>query len=137
MEKLNRKQEKFKLTLDALERSIKLLFRQDIVDEEIREGLVASTIKHFEMCYEASWKFLQRYLEYKYDTKIDSPKKVFRECFTLGAINNTTTQELLNMTEARNGTVHDYNEESAQEICKRISDYFMTLKKLEILMLED
>jgi len=43
-----RKQEKFALSLHALERSIKLFFRPDITDEEIREGLVASTVKHFD-----------------------------------------------------------------------------------------
>ena len=115
------------LSLSALERSIKTFSRTDI-DQDIRENLVASIIKHFEMCYEASWKFLKVYLEIRYAEVVDSPKKVFRQCFVLGIINETTTKELLDISEARNATTHNYDEENAQEMCKRISDYYTTFK---------
>lgn len=135
MEKLIYKHQKFTQSLDALERSIRVFSRNDI-DEDIRENLVASVIKHFEMCYEASWKFLKFYLETRYAEIVDSPKKVFRQCFVLGIIDEQTTKELLDISEARNATTHDYDEENAQEICKRISDYFATFKKVADISIE-
>src|SRR5207249_53758 len=88
-------------------------------------------VKHFEMCYEASWKFLQQYLAHRYSAKVDSPKKIFRECFALGLLDLETTKALLDICEARNASVHDYDEETAQEICKRINTYYLTIKQLE------
>lgn len=134
MEKLIYKQEKFVYALHALERSIKVFSRTDI-DQDIRENLVASIIKHFEMCYETSWKFLKFYVEIRYAETIDSPKKVFRQCFALGIIDELTTKELLDISEARNATTHDYDQENAHEICQRIGDYYTTFKKLEAIVL--
>jgi nucleotidyltransferase substrate binding protein (TIGR01987 family) len=129
VEKLSQYQQKFVKSLNALDRSIKL-FSHENIKADIKESLVASNIKHFEMCYEAAWKFLKQYLEVQYSVRVDSPKKVFRECFALGIISNKITEELLNISEARNATTHDYDEETAQETCKRINDYYLTLKLL-------
>ena len=130
MERLKNKHEKFIKSLQALDRSIKISLR-DTIQEEMRQSLVASNVKHFEMCYESAWKFLQLYLEQKYNQQLNSPKKIFRECFALGIIDSDTTQELLNISEARNATVHDYDEETAQETSKRISSYYLILETLE------
>ena len=129
MEKLEPKQEKFIKSLVALERSIKVFSRKD-TPIDIKESLVASNVKHFEICYESAWKFLQVFLAHKCDKKLDSPKKIFRECFALEIIDDITTKNLLDMSEARNATVHDYDEETAQETCKRILGYYDTLKML-------
>ena len=135
MEKLKYKHEKFIASLQALERSIKVFSRNDL-SEDIRENLVASIIKHFEMCYESTWKYLKLYLEKRYTHIADSPKKVFRQCYAFGLIDEATTKELLDITEARNATTHNYDEENAQDICKRVSDYFITFKKIESIPLD-
>ncbi len=120
MEKLKSKREKFLKSLEALDRSIAIFLRKD-TPKDIKQNLVAANVKHFEICYESAWKYLQIYLTHK---------KVFRECFALGIIDDKTTQNLLDMSEARNATVHDYDEEAAQETCKRIQGYYNTLKIL-------
>ena len=135
MEKLKKKREKFIKSLHALDRSITVSLRDDF-SEDIMHSLVASNIKHFEMCYESAWKFLQIYLVEKYtQEQINSPKPIFRECFSLGILDNATIKELLDISEARNATVHDYDEETAQETCNRIHQYYETLKGLEKLSL--
>ena len=122
-------------TLEALEQSIKVFSRTDI-DEDIRKNLVASIIKHFEMCYEASWKFLKYYLEIRFNEISESPKKVFRQCFTSGLLDEQTVKGLLDISETRNTTTHTYDEENAQEICKRINHYYQTFKKISSISLE-
>ena len=129
MEKLIYKYHKFIHTLNALERSIKVFLRTDI-DDEIRENLTAGIIKHFEMCYESSWKYLKHYLEINCNQIANSPKKIFRECFIFNLLDEQTTEELLNISEARNTTTHTYDQENAQEVCKRIEHYYLTFKKI-------
>ena len=135
MEKLIYKHQKFMQTLNALERSIKVFSRTDI-DEDIRENLVASIIKHFEMCYEASWKFLKYYLEYRFEEILNSPNKVFRQCFVLGLLGEQAVEGLLRINEARNTTTHTYDQENAQEVCKRIDSFYQILKKINDISLD-
>lgn len=128
MEELKRKQAKFLKTLQALERSLKL--SDSFTNVELQTALIASDVKHFEMCYEATWKFLQVFVRVKFDLKIDSPKKIFRELFALGLIDQLTTTNLLDISESRNATVHDYDEETALETRNRIASYYVVLKTL-------
>lgn len=130
MEKLAHKYKKFVATLNALRKNIDIFYREDL-PLDVRNCVIASTIKHYEMCYEAAWKFLQLYISICYDIKVDSPKKVFRESYILGLIDHQTTSELLDISESRNATTHDYDEETAKEICTRIDNYYLTFKKLE------
>ena len=88
-------------------------------------------MKHFEICYEMCWKFLQQYIKKFHSIELSSPKAIFRECFLLGMISEEETKKLLDISEARNATTHDYNEETAQEICSRINEYLKTMKALE------
>lgn len=133
MEKLTYKYETFIASLRALERSIAVFSHPDI-SENIREHLVASIIKHYELCYESLWKFLKLYLEKRYAEIEDSPKKVFRKCFAVGLMDEQTTKELLDISESRNSTTHSYDEENAQEVCKRIDQYYRTFTQLEHIM---
>ncbi len=131
MEKLKLGYDKFFKAFDAMSRSLKLLSDQkDFLHETNKDLITASTIKHLELCYEMAWKFLKQYLEMKYDTKVDSPKKVFRECFAHKIIDQNTTRELLAIAEARNATTHDYDEETAQEILLRIGEYKVTFARI-------
>ncbi len=135
MEKLIYKHQKFIQTLEALEQSIQIFSRMDI-DESIRKHLVASLIKHFEMCYEASWKFLKLYLEIRYSEIANSPREVFRQCFIFHMLDEQTIKGLLKICDARNITTHTYDEENAKEICTRMDSYYQILKKISSISLE-
>ncbi len=102
----------------------------------MRESLVASLVKHFEMCYEASWKFLKLYLKVHYGEIANSPREVFRQCFSSGLLDEQTIKGLLKICDARNTTTHTYDEENAQEIYKRIDDYYQIFKKISNISLE-
>lgn len=132
MEKLTRAQNKFSNSLKALERSIHFFkIKSSSASKEELENTLAALIKHFEICYEMSWKYLQAYLKYKNNIEVASPKAIFRESFAVLLITQEETKGLLAMAEARNATTHDYDEETAKEICNRISGYLDILKSLE------
>lgn len=130
MERLTRKRAKFIRSLNAFDRNLKVFFKEYKRDD-LRESLVASCVKHFEISYESAWQFLQVYLIYHHQQQVNSAKKIFRECFAQNMINAQTTQQLIDMSEARNATVHDYDEETALETCKRILGYYEILRTLE------
>lgn len=130
MEKLVIAQQKFLKSLEALNQSIQFFLKSNTQGHSEQKNAVASVVKHFELCYEMCWKFLQQHLKCNFEKEIASPKGVFRECFALKIITEKETKELLAIAEARNATTHDYDEETAQEICQRISEYYNTLFKL-------
>lgn len=132
MEKLVFAHQKFLKSLNALERSLKFSskYAANAATDEL-ENAVASLVKHFEICYEMCWKFFQQYIKELHFVELASPKAIFRECFSLNIITQEETKKLLDISEARNATTHDYNQETAKETCSRIHEYFVTLKILE------
>ena len=88
------------------------------------------------MCYEASWKFLKYYLEVRFEEIVNSPKQVYRQCLTFDLLDEQTVKGLLDINEARNSTTHTYDEENAQEVCKRIDHYYQIFKKICSIALE-
>lgn len=132
MEKLEKFSGKFSRSLAALKRNLDFFSTQirelDPVEEESK---IAGTIKLLELCYEMSWKFLQQYLKQQYSIELSSPKGIFRECYAQKIIDFSMTEQLLAISEARNATTHDYNEESAQEMYRRVTEYYHVFKFLE------
>lgn len=100
-----------------------------------------AAIQRFEFTVEAVWKALKLYLQEKEGIIANSPKSVFREAFSIRLITAEETKEFLGMIEARNLTVHTYNEELALKIAKEIPRYYqLMLKLVEIIamrMVED
>lgn len=138
MEKLEKFSNKFSRSLGALKRNLDFFSKQtrelDPIEEESK---VAGTIKLLELCYEMSWKFLQQYLKQKHSIELSSPKGIFRECYAQKIIDFSTTEQLLGISEARNATTHDYNEESAQEMYQRITEYYYILKSIELSLMQE
>lgn len=98
MERLIVAQRKFEKSLKALERSINFFKKKDLdSSQDELESALASLIKHFEICYEMCWKYLQSYLKYKHSIEIASPKPIFRESFAASLITQQETKELLGM----------------------------------------
>ncbi len=130
--KIDYKYEKFTKSLKSLERSLRI-FSSPTTSEEIKSELVASLVKHYEMCFEASCKFLQLYLKQKYsiDLSANMSKTIFKICYAQSLIDQATSQELLIIVDARNATTHDYDEEEAREVCRRVSGYCETFKRLK------
>lgn len=93
MEKINYKYEKFVKCLFALEKTIPVLECQNI-PEYLEDYLLTSLIKHYKRCYKSRGEYLKSYLETKYKIKLDSPKKVIRECYKLQIIDKNTAKEL-------------------------------------------
>lgn len=121
MDKLTHKLQSARKALSAL---------SEVLDFGENAVLRDAAIQRFEFTVEAVWKALKLYLLEHEGIVANSPKAVFREAFTVGLINEEETREFLGMVEARNNTVHTYNEKLALAIAKEIPGYYRLMKKL-------
>ncbi len=88
----------------------------------------AGMIQFFEMAFELAWKLLKDYQEEEGFT-VKSPRDAIKIAFQNQTI--ADGQTWLEALQDRNLTVHTYQEETAQEVERKIrSEYFPILEKL-------
>lgn len=126
--------EKLALKIQSAEKALKAL--QEVLDFGNNAVLRDAAIQRFEFTVEAVWKALKLYLQDQEGVMANSPKAVFREALVVGLINEEETIEFLGMIEARNSTVHTYNETLAMAIAKEIPKYYGLMLKLMVAIKE-
>ncbi|HXP89900.1 MAG TPA: nucleotidyltransferase substrate binding protein [Fibrobacteria bacterium] len=101
----------------SLERSLRVAGGMSGMSADFRETVRAGVIQNFEVAYESSWKFIQRWLrENGQSQEADSPrtrKDLFRMAAKAGLLEDPTPW--FRFGEARNLTSHTYDETHAQE----------------------
>jgi nucleotidyltransferase substrate binding protein (TIGR01987 family) len=106
--------------IDALARSLDATASGlDAIDEALRDTVRAGIIQHFEVAYEQSWKYLQRWLrENASPDAADFPrsrKDLFRQAARYGLLNDPLPWFAFG--EARNQTSHTYDGATALDVC--------------------
>lgn len=99
-------------------------------DQDTYDTLSAGVVKSFEFTFEACWKFLKKYLEVTKDVTAASPKKVFQECYDLKILSEALVNELFELTNIRNNTVHIYDMHLALSVCNDISQHYQAFSKM-------
>jgi len=115
--------------ISILEDFKKAVFRLEEVLKEKKTDITRdSAIKRFEICFDLSWKTIKAYLEEKKGVVCTSPKSCFRETFKQSLIEYDNFW--LSLTDARNDSVHVYNENLAEKtytILPKALEYFKKL----------
>lgn len=124
--------EKLAHKIQSAEKALATL--KEVLDFGTSAVIRDAAIQRFEFTVEASWKALKQYLQDQEGIVANSPKAAFREALVVGLINEEETREFLGMIEARNSTVHTYNEELALAIAKEIPKYYYLMMKLIAVM---
>lgn len=126
--------------IKALERSLVLadgLFKDIKIDPDLHETVRAGVIQHFEVAFELSWKYIQRWIrENKTPEDADNPrtrKDLFRLAARYNLIANPSAW--FDYGDARNLTSHVY-EESKAEIVYKIAKIFLNDAKYLLTQLE-
>lgn len=110
--------ERFVLAERAL-RKLSELAEKDEYSEVERDAL----IQRFEFSYELIWKCGKDYLRVQEGIDAASPRKVIRDCRTVGLLSDDEVKLALVMVEDRNLTTHTYDEQFAMELAERIPKY--------------
>jgi len=86
-----------------------------------------SALLRFQLCFELAWKVIKVYSR-KEGLECFSPKSCFQTAFQIGLVDYD--ENWINMVEDRNLIIHLYEEEMADEIYGRLSNYLTLFEKL-------
>ena|SRR3989338_9309003 len=112
----------FKKALDNLKTS-SLLEYSDISRD--------STLLRFELTSEIVWKVLKIYLENKFQIQTSYPVQIYREALKSESMTASDVECALVMVYDRNRMVHDYNQDWADELYKKIlKDYIPLFERI-------
>jgi nucleotidyltransferase substrate binding protein (TIGR01987 family) len=96
---------------------------KEALDEDASNPLLYDGVmQRFEFTYEIAWKLMKLYLEFEGIATVNSPWAAFKEAFAAGII--TDGETWIDMINARNLTVHIYNEQMAKEIYNKVKDKY-------------
>jgi len=109
-----------------------LIIIKDPNNQYLYDSLRDSTIQRFEYSIDGFWKFLKFYIQEneKVDLETSSPRIILRQAETMGIIDKTTYDILIDALADRNLTSHIYNEETADTIVNNIQLYYNTMKSI-------
>ena len=110
----------FNKAFAKLENAVKLAGERELSELE-EQGL----IQGFEYTHELAWKTLKDFIEEKGTTRIYGSKDATREAFQLGLVGDG--EGWMDMIKSRNETFHTYNEETADDIAKKIIERYFGL----------
>jgi len=90
-----------------------------------------SVIQRFEYSTELLWKLVYAFLQDRHGNGFSaSPKNTFRDAFKAKIISEQDAELAIEMINDRNNTAHNYKEEIAQTLLKRIPIYLKLMKKI-------
>ena len=113
-ERLNERMEAYRKAVSRL--------KEALDENESNPLLYDAVIQRFEFTYELAWKLMKSYLEYQGIVLSNSPRPTFKEAFAQGLILDGDVW--IDMIEARNLTVHTYNDQMAKEIYDKIKNRY-------------
>ncbi|MFQ5456682.1 MAG: HI0074 family nucleotidyltransferase substrate-binding subunit [Nitrospirota bacterium] len=118
---------KFESIWEDFRKSLKRL--EEVLKEEKTEIVRDSAIKRFEIAFDLAWKTVKAYLEDQHNLTCVSPQSCLREAFRVGLIDYD--DYWMEITKARNLTVHTYNEILAERIYNELPHVIVTFKNLD------
>ena len=107
----------YQKALRRLDEAIEIVSRKtdwaESIDDLLQEGL----IQRFEYTHELAWKVMKDYAEYQGYTDVRGSRDAFRKALEMGLIQDRRWMESI---EDRNLTSHNYDDETAHEINRRL-----------------
>lgn len=120
--------------IESLEKTLKVAENKELaagLDDDAKDAIRAGGIQNFEFTYELCWKFMRRWLGINVgSTYVDGVTR--RELFRLSAENRliSDVEQWMEYHDARNETVHTYNEDTADDVFETSRIFLADAKKL-------
>jgi nucleotidyltransferase substrate binding protein (TIGR01987 family) len=101
-------------------------------NEKLYLSMRDSMIQRFEYSTDLFWKVIKLYLEEieKASIAVPSPRGIVREAIKTRFLSEDEGDKCIKMVESRNKTSHMYHEAMAEEIAKKIPEYYKLLKDI-------
>ncbi|MBW5389391.1 nucleotidyltransferase [Brachyspira hampsonii] len=120
-----------KKSIMALEKSINVYDRIETDDEDLILTIRAGVIQNFEIAFEQSWKFIQRWLNENINPDITNgitKKELFRLAAKHLLIDDV--EKWIRFKDARNSTSHIYSNEVSEEVFNEAEAFLPYAKSL-------
>ena len=117
-----------KLRIETAQKALQTL--EAILEEPYSVIVRDAAIQRFEYTSEIFWKVVKGYLDVHDGIICNSPKSCFKEAFRVGLISEEETVKILEMVDDRNLTSHTYHEEVAEDIYRRIKEYWILMHRV-------
>jgi len=117
-----------KLRIEYAEKALRTL--KAITEEPFSVIVRDAAIQRFEYTSEVFWKVVKGYLDIQEGIICNSPKSCFKEAFKVGLLSEEETVKILEMVDDRNLTSHTYHEDVAEEIYRKIKDYWKLMDEV-------
>ena len=104
----------FRSALYRLGKAVEIVTEQISEDEEVDDLLKEGLIQRIEYTHELAWKVMKDYAEYQGYTDIRGSRDAFRKAFDMGLV---TDKSWMDSIIDRNLTSHNYDEDTAEDIC--------------------
>jgi len=120
--------------IESLEKTLKVAENKELaagLNDDAKDAIRAGGIQNFEFTYELCWKFMRRWLGINVgSTYVDGVTR--RELFRLSAENRliSDVEQWMEYHDARNETVHTYNEDTADDVFETSRIFLADAKKL-------
>ena len=120
--------EKQTISFDYLKKAVATL--EDVFAQPYTVYIRDATIQRFEYTYEIAWKLIQRILEKQFDIVASNlpRKQLFKEAAKYGLIDDV--EQWFAFREARNLTVHAYDETNADIVYQEAKKFLIAAKQL-------
>ena len=114
----------YRKALNRLKQAVKILSEQMETRQEVDDLLKEGLIQRFEYTHELVWKVMKDYAEYQGYTEIRGSRDAFRKAFEMNLIRD---KRWMNSIEDRNLTLHNYDDDTAEEIYEAIVNVYYPL----------
>jgi len=119
----------YKRALKQLNSAVDLAQQRELSTLE-EQGLIQS----FEFTHELAWKVMKDFFHYQGNTDLYGSRDATREAFANDLI--TDGDGWMEMLKSRNLSSHTYNEETAEEITKKIIEHYRELFQQFLIKME-
>lgn len=114
----------YRRALSKLSQAVTFFTKSEGLDQQIYELVKEGIIQRFEYTHELAWKVIKDYSEYQGYNDVRGSRDAFRLGLQMGLLDST---DWMDSIEDRNLTSHNYDEETAQEICEDIINKYHPL----------
>jgi nucleotidyltransferase substrate binding protein (TIGR01987 family) len=122
--------ENFNKAYTQLQNGVQLACTRNLSDIE-KEGV----IQRFEYTQELAWKVLKDFYEHLGETNIQGSRDAFRLANERNLTSTGCTKALLRSVNSRNDTVHSYNQNTANQVFKEITEeYYQAFTELKLVL---
>ena len=114
----------YRKALDKLRQAVEIVSASTDFGDDVDDLLVEGLLQRFEYTHELAWNVMKDFAEYQGYTSVRGSRDAIRNALAIAIIDDARWMESI---EDRNLTSHDYDQDTAKQIFKNVTDIYFPL----------